>query len=234
MAGHRSPNCPQISFEEAILKGRKVYEKEQAHEAPKSAVAEDLGYSGLNGRALSMIGALRQYGILEGNSEGLCVTEDAVAYYELDEGVDRTEAMERMIFRPPFFDALRQTFPGILPSEATLKHHLIKEGFLPRAAEDVVRVYRANVALVAEAPKRANTDVESESNPPTHLMHASPLPQIMASRPDAGILSLSYLLSPDTKADVQIKGPVGPDELEMLRAQLELTIRAISSKKKEA
>ncbi len=230
MSGHRSPNCPQISFEEAILKGRKVYEKEQTHDAPKAAVAEDLGYSGLNGRALSMIGALRQYGILEGNSEALRVTEDAVAFYELDEGTERTEAMERMIFRPPFFDALRQTFPGTPPSEATLKHHLIKEGFLPRAAEDVVRVYRANIALVVGAPKRVNAEVEQEEILLTQPLLPPP-PTMTIPKADSGILSLSYLLSPDTKAELIIRGPVGPDELEMLRGQLELTIRALSGKK---
>jgi hypothetical protein len=169
---------------------------------------------------------------LEGNSEALRVTDDAVTYFEADEGAERTEALERMIFRPPFFEALRQTFPGTLPSEATLKHHLIKEGFLPRAAEDVVRVYRANVALVEGAPKRTTKAVENEDVSLAHPTLSAP-PQIPAPKPDPGILSLSYLLSPDTRAELHIKGPVGPDELEMLRGQLELTIRALGAKRQK-
>ena len=232
MATHRSPNCPQISFEDAILKGRKVYDKEQTHAAPKAAVAEDLGYSSLNGSALSAIGALRQYGILEGNSEGLRVTQDAVAYFELDEGAERNEAMARMIFNPPFFDSLRQSFPETLPSEATLKHHLIKEGFLPRAAEDVVRVYRANVSLVGDTPKRYNREMEQGETSMGTV--AAPQPNAVPQKPEVGLLSLSFLLSAETKADLHIRGPVGPDDLEMLRDQLEITIRALNRKKDQA
>lgn len=232
MATHRSPNCPQISFEDAIQKGRRVYEKEQTHAAPKAAVAEDLGYSGLNGRSLSMIGALRQYGILEGNSDGLRITQDAVAYFELEEGQERSEALMRMIFNPPFFSALRQTFPDTLPSEATLKHHLIKEGFLPRAAEDVVRVYRANVSLVAGEPKRFIRETEVAEDQRMLLTLSAPTLPATPPRPDGSApLSLSYLLSSETKAELLIRGPVGPEELEMLRDQLEFTIRALSRKK---
>ena len=58
MSNQRSPNCPQITFLEAIEKGRKVYEHEHTHPAAKEVVAGDLGYKGLNGASLTVIGAL--------------------------------------------------------------------------------------------------------------------------------------------------------------------------------
>lgn len=232
MAPHRSPNCPQISFTEAAQRGRKVYEKEHTHAAPKAAVAEDLGYSSLNGRALSVIGALRQYGILEGNSEALRVTDDAVAYYELQEGPERDEALYRMVFAPALFESLRQQFGDSLPSESTLKHHLIKQGFLPRAADEVISVYRENLELVKDVPKRytEGTPLREEmpvlAQPITNAMAPLQLPPPPAP-PVAGSLSFSFPLSLDTKADLHIRGAVTADELEMLRDQIDLTIKAL-------
>ena len=227
MAAHRSPNCPQITFEEAAQKGRRVYDKEHTHSAPKAAIAEDLGYSSISGSSLSMIGALRQYGILEGNSEALSVTDDAVAYFELEDGPERSDAMIRMIFNPPFFAALRQQFGDNLPSESNLKHHMIKEGFLPKAAEDVIQVYRANMQLVAGASKRYTT----EGSVPQELaiMATQPIPALtpIASQISPSIYSFSYPLSPDAKADLQIRGAVGVDELEMLRDHIDMTIKAL-------
>ena len=225
MALHRSPNCPQITFEEAAQKGRRVYEKEHTHSAPKAAVAEDLGYSGINGRSLTMIGALRQYGILEGNSDAMRITEDAVAYFELEEGSERTDAMIRMIFNPPFFAALRQQFGDNLPSEGNLKHYLIKEGFLPKAAEDVIQVYRANMALVSSGSKRYTTEAGPPKELPMTTITAplSPVPSLVS----ASIYSFSFPLSLDAKADLQIRGTVSDDELEMLRDHIEMTIKAL-------
>ena len=231
MPTHRSPNCPQIAFAEAAIKGRKVYEKEHTHPAPKAAVAEDLGYSGINGRALSIIGALRQYGILEGSSEALRVTEDAVTYFELEDGDERNAALHRMLFAPQLFQSLLQQFGQALPSESTLKHHLIKAGFLPRAADEVIGVYRENLSLVKDLPKRYIEGVEPTEEPPV-LNPAIITPPaagdtFQRARIPATTMSISFPLSMETKADLVIHGVLKEGDLEMLRDQIEMTIRAL-------
>lgn len=230
MANHRSPNCPQISFEEAAQKGRKVYEKEHTHAAPKAAVAEDLGYSGMSGASLSTIGALRQYGILEGSSEAMRITDDAVAYYELDDSSDRSDAMIRMVFNPPFFSALRQLFGDALPSESNLKHHLIKEGFLPKAAEGVIQVYRANMALVGSVSKRYT---QESAAPQESIMATQPHSLSLSGQIPPSIYSFSFPLSADVKADLQIRGSLTGEDLDMLRDQVEMLIRALNRKQKD-
>jgi hypothetical protein len=246
MASHRSPNCPQISFNEAALKGRRVYEKEHTHPAPKAAVAEDLGYSGVNGRALSIIAALRQYGILEGPSDALRVTDDAVAFFELGDGEQRNEALRRMIFAPSFFESLRVQFGETLPSENNLKHHLIKEGFLPKAADEVIGVYRENLELVKNMPKRY-TDTVPATEEPQMLALTTPAPA--SSNIPSGVvvtsipkffgapahvqhpMAYSFPLSMDVTADLQIRGgDVTVEDLEMLRDQIDMTIRALKRK----
>lgn len=233
MATHRSPNCPQITFSEAAEKGRRVYDKEHIHPAPKAAVAEDLGYSGINGRALSMIGALRQYGILEGASEALRITEDAVAYYELEGGTERDEALLRMIFTPPFFAALRQEYGESLPSEGTLKHRLIREGFLPRAADEVISVYKENISLIREIPKRAAPEgIGSQLDLRVEPVVAQPANATSQLQPSQNVYSVSYLLSQETTAQLRICGDITAEDLELLRDNVELTIRGLKRTRK--
>lgn len=146
---HRSPNCPQITFQEAAEKGRRVYTKERQHPAARKVIAEDLGYSSLNGRSLTLIGALRQYGILEGSGDTTRVSDDAVAYFVRDDGPEKNEAMKRMIYKPSLFEELKNQFGDALPSEGNLKHILVTKGFSEDSAADVIRVYRANLELVS-------------------------------------------------------------------------------------
>jgi hypothetical protein len=221
-----------------------VYDKEHTHPAPKAAVAEDLGYSGINGRALSIIGALRQYGILEGSSEALRVTEAAVAFFELEDGDERNEALRHMIFAPPFFATLRSQFGETLPSESTLRHHLIKEGFLPKAADEVIGVYRENLELVKNMPKRYTETVPAMEEPQM-LALTAPAPSTTSSgvAPSTtpkfygapshvqNSMAYSFPLSMEVTADLQIRGgSVTVEDLEMLRDQIEMTIRALKRK----
>jgi hypothetical protein len=221
-----------MTFAVAAEKGRKVYEKEHTHHAPKAAVAADLGYSGINGRSLTLIGALRQYGILEGNSEALRVTDDAVAYYELDKGPERNAALYRLLFKPPFFEYLRQQFGDTLPSEGTLRHFLIKEGFLQKAAEEVIGVYRENLELVKDVPK-PYTEASTERTDIRDNTMATPSVTNYSTSGDApfvvspSVYSFSYPLSADTKAELHIRGVVSSDELEMLHDHIEMTIKAL-------
>lgn len=155
MAKQRSPNCPQISFLEAASRARHIYAKEHTHPADKNVIVEDLGYTSISGASLSMIGALRQYGLLEASGEGLRISDTAVDFFEMpDDSKGKKRAALTMAFRPALFNELWKQYEGKLPSEANLRHTLIKKGFLPKTAEEVLRVYGENVKLID------NTDME--------------------------------------------------------------------------
>jgi hypothetical protein len=155
----RSPNYPSLTLEQAYTKARKVYDQEHTHAAPREVVAAALGYTGLNGAALSTIAAIAAYGLLEKAGTGsLKVAPDAVSIFELDEGHPRrAEAINRMAFNPKLFAELKGRFGNEPPSDVNLKYYLIQEKeFLPKAAADVIRVYRANLELVTEEIEEYN------------------------------------------------------------------------------
>lgn len=238
MPKQRSPNCPQITFQEAIEKARLVYQKEYTHPAAREVVAQGLGYAGINGRSLSVIGALRQYGILEGSGDEQRISDDAVSFFVLDEGRDREEALIRMIFHPPFFAQIHGEFGDSLPSESNLKHYLMKNGFLPKAAEDVIKVYRENMRLVEGMPRgytvsgdKSMPSISTDLTPNTQLFQQN-APQSIGV-PNEPIWSQSFALSKGTKAELIIKGDVTMGGLALLKTYIELTIQALADEKTE-
>ncbi len=235
MSKQRSPNCPQIAFTEAIEKGRKVYLAEHTHPAAKEVIAKDLGYSSLNGSSLTLIGALRQYGILEGSADALRVTEDAVAYYELDDGPEKVAAMRRMALAPDLFAELGKLHIHSLPSDGNLRHELVKRGFTSKAADDVIKVYKANVQV---AKGEEGDYIEGEGNEvmePLNVNSAAAVipPAKPSISPAVGVQSYAFALSPDARAELVLRGSLTPEDLELLRDHVELTIKALTRKVKE-
>jgi hypothetical protein len=226
MSKHRSPNCPQITFAEAIEKGRKVYDKEHTHPAAKQVVAGDLGYSGMNGRSLSLIGALRQYGILEGSGDALRVTKDAVAYFEMDDGPEKQQAIQNMLFAPALFAELWELSKDKLPSDGNLRHQLIGKGFLPKSADEVIATFRANLALAGKVESAYDEgEKEKPLMPPETLT-----PPAQQKPPLGGVQPYAFPLAPDVRAELTFRGPLAVEHLEVLRAQIDLTIQALGGK----
>jgi hypothetical protein len=218
----RSPNYPSLTLEQSAERVRRVYDSEHTHSAPREVIATALGYNSLNGASLSVIGALSQYGLLEKVETGsLKVSSDAVSVLELEKGdQQRAEALERLAFPPKLFAELRGRFGSELPSDTNLKHFLIQEKeFLPKAATDVIRVYRANLELVTnESGDYDGGNQEKGEHPPMNPQekHKSS-EQIVAHRELDGGLRLqttssrhefSFPLSfqRDIKATVTISG----------------------------
>lgn len=198
MAKLRSPNCPQISFLEAAARAQLVYSKEHTHPADKNVIAEDLGYTSISGASLSMIGALRQYGLLEASGEGLRISDAAVDFFELPDGsAERRRAVLKMAFRPALFNELWKQYEGKPPSEANLRHALIKKGFLPKTAEEVLKVYGENFKLIENEETEYNT--EQDASRPSTLDAAS------SER------SQSSVTAPFQTATASISTPVGMD-----------------------
>lgn len=167
MAKQRSPNYPGLNIQKAIGKAEVIYRAEHTHPAPRDVIAKHLGYGSLNGSSLTVIGALNHYGLMEAAGDGLKVSDDAVTMFELPAGqAEHREALIRCAFKPQLFAELRSQFGDKLPSEANLRHALIKKGFLPGAADGVIRVFRENLEVVGALENGYDEDEESPL-PPT-------------------------------------------------------------------
>lgn len=153
----RSPNYPSLTLREAIERVRKVYDAQHHYPATKDVVAQNLGYGGINGKSLGLIGALKRYALLQADGENLRVSDDAISILELpEENPERTAALWRAATATPLFNDLYSTYGDKLPKDSLLRHELIKRKFLPKAADEVIRIYRDNLDLVTPQTSEYN------------------------------------------------------------------------------
>jgi hypothetical protein len=235
----RSPRYPQVPLEEAIERVGRVYREERTHKVPKEAVAKDLGYGSLNGGSISLIGTLKNYGLLYEDKQGVKVTEDAVTLLRAPEDdPEREEALRRVAFTPKVFAELYEAYgddPSELPGEAALRYRLEKRGFLEKAAGEVIRIYHDNLELVsgtdteyaeAEMVDELPVEAQVQTQQPARVPPGGGV--ITSSRPattieqDPFTETLQYRISGDSRVRLLFDGAVTQEAIEKLIAYLEL------------
>jgi hypothetical protein len=164
MAKSRSPNYPSVDLATALEAVRAVFKAENRNKFSRLVLAQNLGYSSLNGRALGKIGAVRAYGLVEGSGDDLRLSEDAiVALMAPETSHERREALERCALKPALFQELSQEFQS-LPSENNLKFWLIKRHFTPEAAGKAAETYLSTFQLVGGSGEEYNRISSPEGN----------------------------------------------------------------------
>jgi len=146
---HRSPNYPRLAFDSALEKTRAIYEKQHKHSASREVIAQALGYTTFNAASKAVITALKHYGLLEPAGDGLRVSADVIRVLELPQGdPERTAALVPMVFAPSVFADLRSRYGEQLP--LNVRHALVTQEFAPHAADEIIRVYHANLEFVRD------------------------------------------------------------------------------------
>jgi hypothetical protein len=142
MARLRSPNFPGLSLEDAIESAREIFDKSRHAEIPRDAVAKDLGYSGLTGRSVVILGALNQYGLVENTTKGQMKVSQIAAdiLHGYPESV-RLEALYKAGRTPSLFKAIFDKFDNHVPSDNAVRSFLIQSGFTNDGAEKALKTF---------------------------------------------------------------------------------------------
>lgn len=151
----RSPNCPKISLEEAVKLTKQLYEKVGKSKVKRAAAAGALGYSGLTGSSLTMLGALNQYGLIDLDREtsGVSVSPLAIKILHPVSAEDAKLSLMTSALNPKVFNVLyTEGFHHC--DESVLANNLIQNGFTPENAKKVAAVYLSNIHF---------TNLDSES-----------------------------------------------------------------------
>lgn len=222
MAKLRSPNYPSLTLAESIEKVKSIYGVEHTHPAPKTVIAKDLGYGSLNGSSLTTIGALRRYGLLEDAGDGMRVSEGAVSIIELPAGDPaRNAALRQAAFAPDLFEELRTQFGATLPGEGNLRHWLIKKDFLPKAADEVIRVYRENIELVGTADNGyTEAEIQMLSSEQTATLSPARKAPPADLTPQARSYAFDISIPRQVKGELRIVGQFGKEDLDRLKKAL--------------
>jgi len=144
----RSPNYPGFSLQKALEYARKVYSANHLHRAPRDVVAKAMGYTTLNGGSLTALSALKKYGLLEEDKEGLRISQDALtALVESPTSQERARVLVKLATTPELFAEMQAAYPGPPPNDEILRSWLLRKGFLQSTVDLPIRAYRETMEL---------------------------------------------------------------------------------------
>jgi len=151
MTKKRSPNYPSISLRDAVKLIKNAYPNIHRHKTDKASLVKMFGYSSLNGASLTTMGALNQYGLLEGRSDSIGISEDGetIAIDHVGSTL-RIEALQRCSTNPSVFQDIAEEFGDHLPSDEIIRPFLLRNGFQSTTVDAPIRAYRETMDFVSE------------------------------------------------------------------------------------
>lgn len=238
MARVRSPNYPAISLPEAIERIRKVYEKEHTHKAAPEVVAKALGYSGLNGASLSVMSALKKFGLLEEVGKDLKVSHQALTILvDPKDSAERAKFIREAAFAPALFSELQAQYGSGVPSDENLRSYLLKRGFAPASVDAPIRSYRETIALVSDLPKEDNTPISGNDQETAMQSSSDRIADEVAKTSGMRVPSISDIPAMGSRRDVfsldegrvilEWPEKMSPESYEDFQSWIEIQLRKI-------
>ena len=166
MVPKRSPRYPRHGLAKAIEMTRKLFDGAHQAKVDVDAAARVIGYAGSSGGAAQgALGALRQYGLVDGLRGDIAVSELAMRILQPMDESERRAAMKEAASKPEVFERVLAQFGGKLPgSDEPVRAFLIRqEGFSANGANDVVEALRNTMSTVImdDAPETQNSPSEA-------------------------------------------------------------------------
>lgn len=151
MSRSRSPGYPNYSLRKAVNNAEKIFNDVRTNLITRKDVAKVIGYRGISGAADKAIATMMHYGLLDRGGKGeVSVSQTAVDILHPDtEGQKRT-ALVRAAFSPKLFATLKERFKDDAFTADTLRSFLMRENFLERAINPVIRSYTDTCAYLKQ------------------------------------------------------------------------------------
>lgn len=230
MAKMRSPNFPAIPLGQAIGLVDKIFREDRTNPIDKEVAAKHMGYTGLTGRTLKLMGALSQFGLVDKVGKGqIRVSKTAVSILHWSDEDEKRDAIGKAGTSPALFRRIRDSFDS--PSDRTITSFLIKEGFTDVAIPAVLKGFKETNRFLADAgvsesygrggddaPDSFSEDDEDEPTVNTHaqVVELAPPPPSMPLANDRNELRANFDLR-----SVSISGRTAePGELRAFIADL--------------
>ncbi len=226
MAKVRSPNYPNLDLGAALEAVRPALKAENRNKMARSVLARHMGYNSLNGRALTKLGAVRAFGLIDGTGDDLKISDDAVtALVSPDKGgfVYR-DALERLALKPQLFVDIKKQFPATLPSEQNLAFWLVQQGYTQDAAGKAAKNYLTTMRLVYDESGAYNPGENVEDDMQTEAtagMSRPATPRTPAPPPEMKVVPGAPLRVVMNGDRLDIQASVDLEGLKKLQAMLQ-------------
>lgn len=227
MVGKRSPRYPRLALSRAVELVERLYKGAHQSRVDADTAARVIGYSNSSsGAAAVAIGALRQYGLVDGLRGDVQVSDVAMRILQPMSEEEKSEALREAARNPETFAQLLSQFGGELPqSDEPVKAYLVRQlGFSQSGAEEVVSTLRDTLSsLPALIPSTASEPEVEPRDTGSESAASSPAVVSSAPRPQAEEGELVILpLGTDCRAEIRFVGEVTATAYERLIRHLQL------------
>ncbi|MCU1339734.1 MAG: hypothetical protein JWO19_5315 [Bryobacterales bacterium] len=237
---HRSPNYPTVGLKEAIDRVRNLYNKDGKAGAPAEIAAVHIGFGKPHGQAMSVLAALKRFGLVAESNGRIAPTQRAIEILNLPPTDPRCQkALRDAVLEPALYrELIEQHKDTGWPADDVLASELVTyKNFNPRAVEGFVRDFKDSVVIAGlseegalESEEEADPNVPETDHQPTKANIVN-LGGSSSGKAGAGSkLSQTHLFSwPLSKGvTAEVRFLIGPEadlsttHLERLRQYLEL------------
>jgi hypothetical protein len=147
----RSPRYPRQNLNISLEMVKKVFEGVHQSQVDADTAAKLIGYTNSrSGAAAGALGALRQYGLLDGLRGGVSVSELSMRILQPMDEQERAVALHEAASKPEMFGRIISQFGGRLPSaDEPIRAFLIRqEGFSSGGANELIKTVRDTLGSV--------------------------------------------------------------------------------------
>lgn len=240
---HRSPNYPAVGLREAVERVSKFYATDGKAGAQPEIAAKHIGFGSAHGGAMSVLAALKRFGLLVDISGRLVPTQAAIEIINLPEHDPRRKmALKDAALKPSIYQQLVEEYQSSgLPSADTLEAELkTYRKFNPKAVGRFVRDFLDTLvyAQIVTSDGVISTGPEDKSETERHEASATntysgdkpsmgQTPET-PSRSDAPVslervkrtYPLDISIPRALKAELSISGEFRREDLDRLRTQI--------------
>ncbi len=231
MTKDRSPNYPAIGLSEAIELARTLWTKEKRTVIPPEVAAKSLGYKTLSGPVRTKLSALKKYGLLDDDKQGLQVSDLAMLILHPEHPQERQAATQEAAVKPDLFRELLENYQH--GSDDALRAHLLRRHFSEAGARHLITAFRDTLAVakLSGSGYASSKDTKEPETMPTsglEVRATETIPVTDSSRAAARPRSYSWPLSKDVSVELRIIGdPLTKAEADRLRQYVDLTVSAL-------
>lgn len=233
-SGSRSPRYPRISLGSALDHAKSIYQG-----AHRSAISSDtayklMGFSGKTGSSAAALGAIRQFGLVDGLRGDLKISALALSIFEPESIFEYAAAVEKAAFNPDIFQEISAQFGGrIPPADEPIRAFLIRNhDFSSAGANDCIAALRETLLEVerftevrvvdrdeAAAENLVRTPEPSVQSQSTPAMDAE---ELISHDPGIPVRVAKLPLSKESEAEIRITGKITATGIDRLIAYLDV------------
>jgi len=141
----RSPNFPAVGLREAIERLNRFMEQDGRAGAPPDIAARHIGFTSAHGLAMSVLAALKRFGLVEDKDGRVVPTQRGIEINSLPANHEkRIRAIRDAALSPPIYAELIEQHKATgLPHDETLEGELVAyKGFNPNGVKEFIKGFR--------------------------------------------------------------------------------------------